>query len=296
MLGTIRGIIITLLMGLNLLILPTLVIIISLLKWLVPFKSGRKAIDHLTHEVMLSWWVSISTTLLKIANRSPITIRGNGELKQHGSYMLISNHRSWLDILVLQGVFNHKIPMLKFFMKQELLWTIPFGGLAVWFLGFPFMKRHSKAYLKKHPEQRDKDIETTRRTCERFKDQPVTMTNFVEGTRSTAQKRQDRTSPYQHLLAPKAGGIAFTMATMSESLHQLINVTIVYHNSNVNLWDYCCGKPQPITLIYDVVPIPDELRGDYYHDKPYRKQFQAWLNQVWRDKDALISKTQEETL
>ncbi|MEZ4565573.1 MAG: 1-acyl-sn-glycerol-3-phosphate acyltransferase [Desulfobacterales bacterium] len=35
------------------------------------------------------------------------------------SYLVISNHRSWTDIFVLQHIFNHRIPFLKFFLKKE---------------------------------------------------------------------------------------------------------------------------------------------------------------------------------
>ena len=62
----------------------------------------------------------------------------------------VSNHQSWVDILVLQKVFNRRIPFLKFFLKQELIW-VPLLGLAWWALEFPFMRRHSSAYLAAAP-------------------------------------------------------------------------------------------------------------------------------------------------
>ena len=36
-------------------------------------------------------------------------------------YMAMSNHQSWADIFVLLVTANHRIPLLKFFMKKELL-------------------------------------------------------------------------------------------------------------------------------------------------------------------------------
>jgi 1-acyl-sn-glycerol-3-phosphate acyltransferase len=41
---------------------------------------------------------------------------------------------------VLQRIFHGRIPFLKFFLKQELIW-VPVIGLAWWALDFPFMKR-----------------------------------------------------------------------------------------------------------------------------------------------------------
>jgi len=49
-----------------------------------------------------------------------------------------------VDILVLEKVFNRKVPMLKFFIKKELLWTLPVAGWAAWLLDFPFMERYHK--------------------------------------------------------------------------------------------------------------------------------------------------------
>ena len=44
-------------------------------------------------------------------------------------YLMTSNHQSWADILVLQKVTNRRVPSLKFFLKQELIW-VPLLGLA----------------------------------------------------------------------------------------------------------------------------------------------------------------------
>ncbi len=91
----------------------------------------------------------------------PIDVRGLEGLSTREWYLVVSNHQSWVDILVLQAVFNRRIPFLKFFLKQQLIW-VPFLGLAWWALDFPFMRRHSAAYLEKHPEERGKDLEATR--------------------------------------------------------------------------------------------------------------------------------------
>jgi 1-acyl-sn-glycerol-3-phosphate acyltransferase len=289
--GYIKGVIAATLLVLNLTILPTLVILFTFIKWILPSKRLHKSFDHLTHVTMPWIWVNTNSAILRFANSSKITVIPKGELILDDWYLLICNHQSWLDILIIQGVFNQKIPMLKFFLKQSLIWSIPIGGLACWCLDFPFMKRYTKEQLRKNPEIRAKNIETARKSCEKFKKHPVTITNFVEGTRSTPEKRLERKSPFKHLLIPNAGGIAFSMATMNEQLHKLVNTTIVYHAPPANLWQYICGKPQPITVYYEVLPIPAELRGDYYNDKEFRKEFQQWLNQQWQKKDELITET-----
>ncbi len=58
--------------------------------------------------------------------------------------------------------------------EQQLAW-VPFIGLACWALDMPFMKRYSRSYLIRHPERRGKDVETTRRSCEKFRAHPTTI-------------------------------------------------------------------------------------------------------------------------
>lgn len=286
-----RGILALLIMVINLLIIPILVIIVALLQKIMPIKSVSKWLYHLSHHLMPETWVDINTFAMKLASPTPLDIHSQGELSRNGWYFLICNHQSWLDILILQRVFQRKIPMLKFFMKQELLWTLPIGGLACYLLDFPFMKRHSKDYLKKHPEQRNKDIETTRESCEKFKTQPITIMNYLEGTRFTKEKQKARKSPYKHLLPPKAGGMAFVLATLEDQIQFIIDTTIIYHTEEPTFWNFLMGRIPNITVFYNVLPVPQNLRGNYYENKEFRKVFQQWLNQRWQTKDTLIEIT-----
>ena len=118
-------------------------------------------------------------------------------LARHEWYLMTSNHQSWADILVLQKVTNRRVPSLKFFLKQELIW-VPLLGLAWWALDFPFMKRYSRAQLEKRPELKGKDMETTRKACEKYAHYPVSVMNFFEGTRFTEEKHRQQNSPYRH--------------------------------------------------------------------------------------------------
>lgn len=84
--------------------------------------------------------------------------------------------------MVLCCVFKDRIPMPKFFLKQQLLY-VPFIGMACWALDMPFMRRYSREYLLRHPHKRGQDLATTRRSCEKFRAVPTTVVNYVEGTR-----------------------------------------------------------------------------------------------------------------
>ena len=100
-------------------------------------------------------------------------------------------------------------------------------GLAWWALDFPFMRRYTKDYLRKHPEMKGKDTETIREACQIFKRAPASIINFLEGTRFTAAKKEKQNSPYRHLLMPKAGGIAGVLSEMGDRMAGIINITII---------------------------------------------------------------------
>jgi 1-acyl-sn-glycerol-3-phosphate acyltransferase len=134
-------------------------------------------------------WISHQRHQLKdLSTRSTWDVRGVDQLQEKDWYLVLSNHQSWVDILVLQKVLNRRIPMLKFFLKKELIW-VPFLGLAWWALDFPFMKRYSKKFLAANPHLKGKDLDRTKKACEKFKHTPVSVMNFVEGTRFTPGKK-----------------------------------------------------------------------------------------------------------
>jgi 1-acyl-sn-glycerol-3-phosphate acyltransferase len=154
------------------------------------------------------------------------------------------------------------------------------------------MRRYTKAEIAKNPELKGKDIEKTRQACEKFRHNPVTIINFLEGTRFTSTKHAQQQSTYQHLLMPKAGGLAFTLAAMNGQLHSLLDVTIYYPEGRPTYWDYACGKVGRIQVHVRELPIPQAMLGDYSNDADFREQFQAWVNQIWQEKDTLLEQMQ----
>ena len=163
-------------------------------------------------------------------------------------------------------------------------------GAAWWALDFPFMKRFSKAYLEKHPEMKGKDIDTTRAACEKFKDMPTSVMNFLEGTRFTQTKYDEQNSPFNYLLKPKAGGMAFAMSAMGDQFRSILDVTIHYPDGIPTFWDFMQGKMPRCTVSIEEKIIPEELRGgDYENDMEYRATFQAWVQKLWEDKDAKLT-------
>lgn len=201
--------------------------------------------------------------------------------------MVIANHQSWVDIVILQRVLNRKIPFLKFFLKKELIF-VPFLGLAWWALDFPFMRRYSTAQLRKNPKLRGKDIEITRKACAKFKSKPVSVMNFVEGTRFKADKHRQQNSQFKHLLKPKAGGLAFALSAMGEHIHKLVDVSIYYPEKVPSYWDYISGQVKEVHVHINVSEIPAAMRGDYMKDREFKIAFQEQLNQLWLKKDQTL--------
>ncbi|BCM34778.1 acyltransferase [Escherichia coli] len=234
-------------------------------------------------------WCEGLAVLLHLNPHLQWEVHGLEGLSKKNWYLLICNHRSWADIVVLCVLFRKHIPMNKYFLKQQLAW-VPFLGLACWALDMPFMKRYSRAYLLRHPERRGKDVETTRRSCEKFRLHPTTIVNFVEGSRFTQEKHLQTHSTFQNLLPPKAAGIAMALNVLGKQFDKLLNVTLCYPDNNRQpFFDMLSGKLTRIVVHVDLQPISDELHGDYINDKSFKRHFQQWLNSLWQEKDRLLT-------
>jgi 1-acyl-sn-glycerol-3-phosphate acyltransferase len=234
-------------------------------------------------------WIAGNNAVLAVTQDTAWRLQGVEGLEHEGWYLVVCNHQSWADILVLQRVFTGRVPFLKFFLKRELVW-VPIMGLAWWALDFPFMRRYAPSVLARHPELRGKDLETTRRACERFRTMPVSILNFLEGTRFTEEKHARQGSPYRHLLKPKAGGIGFVLGAMGDRLRTLLDVTIVYPRGARSFWDFLCGRVPEVVVRAEQVEIPAELAGiDYVSDGEARARVQAWVGDLWLRKDATIA-------
>lgn len=285
--GPIKGIVSMLLISLNTILICIPLFAVALLKLLLPVKAIRAFFNRIL-DGLATTWISINNGIHALTKKIRWQVEGLESLKRDDWYLVLSNHQSWADILVLQKVFNRRIPFMKFFLKQELIW-VPVIGLGWWALDFPFMKRYSKSYLAKHPEMKGKDMETTRKACEKFRTMPVSIMNFVEGTRYTPGKAKHTQSPFKHLLKPKAGGAGFVLTAMGEQLHRILDVTIVYPQKAHSFWDFLCGKVTDVRVHIRSLPVTKELVGNYEDDKDYRVRFQAWLNELWLEKDQRIS-------
>lgn len=262
-------------------------ILLALVK-LVPIAPLRRGITRVLMAIGENW-VSVNSWLFAHGGSIDWRVRGIENLSDEHWYLVIPNHQTWVDILLLQKVFNRRIPFLKFFIKRQLIW-FPVLGLAWWGLDMPFMKRYSPSYIARHPEKKGKDLETTRKACEKFRTTPTSVINFIEGTRFSEQKREARNSPHKHLLAPRAGGLAVAMSSMGTLFNSILDVTVVYPDGPAKFWDLCCGTH--ILAVVDVQerPVDPKLAtGDYQGDRDFRRFVHRWLNEMWTEKDKRLA-------
>jgi 1-acyl-sn-glycerol-3-phosphate acyltransferase len=284
------GIIALTLYVINIIVFPILVLVFGIIFKFTPVASWRNAGRKFINECLVVTWIRINNFIILLTTPTRWDISGTGTLRKNDKYLLICNHQSWVDILILQKVFGTKIPLLTFFMKKQLLWMLPFAGWACWAMEFPFMQRPSKSYLKKHPEKKGYDIEAMKHFCQRFKHQPITVISFIESTRFTTEKKHRQHSPYKHLLKPRASTPSVVLASMGDVLKHIINVTIIYPDGKKGLWDFVSGKVKKIIVRYEILPIDPNICGDYENDREFRVRFQNWLNQLWQKKDDLLDK------
>lgn len=291
--GPLKGSLIILIILINTLFWMPILVIGALLKLIIPLKPVRKITTQLSIASATNW-VSINSSLFTLFHHIRWEVDGLEGLDRNGWYLINSNHQSWADIPIVQKVLNRRVPMLKFFLKQELIW-VPVLGICWWALDFPFMKRYSAEQVRKNPSLAGKDLETTRKACEKFKTTPVSVFNFLEGTRNTPEKHARQSSPFKHLLKPKAGGAAFVLGSMGEQMHTMLDITIVYPENSNSAWDLICGRISYVKVNIRQIEIPHQFLGkDYGSDETFKTEFQAWLNQLWENKDALIEQMKSE--
>lgn len=271
---------------LNTIFWTSLLFLVAIPKLALPMRACQQAFARLS-VALANCWICVNNLNLRLVNRVRWEIQGLAGLKKDAWYLLVANHQSWMDILVLQKALLGRVPFLRFFIKKNLIW-MPFLGQAWWVMDFPFLRRYSKAQLRKNPGLAKKDLKAISRACEKFKLLPTTVMVFAEGSRVTAAKRAHQESPYAHLLKPKVGGIARTLKAMGGHLDAVLNVTVAYPQGVKGFWQFICSKHETVRVKVENISVKS---------LPFRQggqagggshQVQEWLNGLWRDKDHLL--------
>ncbi len=283
----IRGVITAILLVLNVVLWSIFLYPLIFLKFVIPNQAFRRLLT-LPIVKFAENWVTCNDVNLYLFQKIHFDIEGVTGLDKNKSYLVCSNHQSWVDILMLQHALNRRIPFMRFFVKQELAYIPLLGGIW-WALDFPFMKRYSREYLEKHPEKRGTDLKTTKAACEKFRGSRICVLNFLEGTRLTPSKFAKQKSPFKNLLSPKSGGIAFVLEAMGTQFDSLIDVTLVYPKGAPTMMKMCFGQLPEVIIRVRKIPIPKELlQGDYLNNSVFRESMQNWVREIWEHKDRLI--------
>ena len=288
-----RGTVALLALLLNTLLWCSVLFVLALVRLALPFTAVRRVLDPWLNAVATTW-VAGNSAWMRLTQRTQWDVQGIEDLSYRDWYLVLCNHQSWADIFVLQHLLNRRVPMLKFFIKHELIY-VPVIGLAWWALDFPFMRRHSEAELRAHPEKREQDIEAARRACAKFALVPTSVMNFVEGTRFTPAKHAAQKARWKHLLNPKAGGLAMALSVLGGQFHSMLDVTIVYPDGVPGFWDFLCGRTRRIIVRVRRREIPADCRGNDQGEPPagFRKHVLRWLLDLWAEKDELIERLKQ---
>lgn len=254
------------------------------------FKQSKK-VDETNIKITNSW-LSVNNWLIDhvlVNTQWDISIDDDLDLNMQGRYLMMCNHQSWVDTTVNQYFGLTRMPLTRFFTKWELIF-IPFVGQAFKILGFPMMKRHSKEQIAKNPELKHRDMEEARKSCEQLLSQPFTLLNYLEGTRFTAEKHAQQKSTFTNLLKPKAGGLALALNILGDQIDALVDMTIVYPDGVPGYGEFWLGEVPRIAVNLRKIDIPAWVAGgNYEEDAEFREKFQQWVDQIWTEKDQLIS-------
>ncbi len=276
-------------MAVNTIICCVPIYLLALPRALIPIPRVRVIIGAGMTRVVDAW-VGANRLMLKALSVTNVlvTMQLDEPLSRDSWYVVISNHQSWSDILVLQDTFLGRIPPLKFFVKQQLIW-IPFLGIAMWLLGFPYVRRYSREALAREPGLRRHDQQTTQRASETFKHHPTSVLNFMEGTRFSRSKHEFQQSKYNNLLMPKTGGFGYVIAALGDRVQHILDVTIVYPNAAPTFWEFISGQCPDVHVEISSRVAPTALSGTH-HELPSlaREALHNWVDELWSQKDRRI--------
>ena len=225
----------------------------------------------------LSGWVACAAAMasaLRVVRLRQEFAPDSPALRSDAWYLLVCNHQSWADILVLVFAFRRRTPPFKFFTKRALIW-LPLIGIALWLLDFPYVRRYGSERLRANPALREEDRRAVRDVCAVIRERPTSVLNFLEGTRFTEAKRRAQGSPYQALLKPKVGGLLLVRDGLAERLRAVVDTTIHYPGGAPGFWDFLCGRRPVCDVHVRVLPTPE---GD-------RDALRDWVDALWAEKD-----------
>jgi 1-acyl-sn-glycerol-3-phosphate acyltransferase len=236
----------------------------ALLKAVLPIVAVKRTCDACTDECYRTA-VRVNAWLLEGVLGLKFNVIGQLPQGRLQRMLVISNQRSWFDILALQTLIVPRGPIIKFLIKKELIY-VPVVGWICLALNFPRLTRGQQ------PGGREKDFDSVTSAVMELDNSPFALLNFIEGTRFTSAKRDSNTSRYQHLLNPKTGGFRIMPENLPHA--DIIDVTLIYPRE-MNFWECLSGRLKQLDVHVSC------SKADDISD------INQWVNARWDEKEAL---------
>lgn len=249
---------------LNLLLGLCVLVPISIINLLLPFYPIFGVCSHIVKH-LYRWCVCVDSFWMRRVVGIELLVEGESNL--HAAPIVICNHQSWFDIPLIQDVISRRGPMVKFLVKEELVW-VPIIGWICLALNFPRLKRSNKR------EDRKADFSIIEKTT-KSRGKEGALLIFPEGTRFTKEKHAKQQSPYKHLLKPKAGGLR-VIKNNSDPETPLIDITIDYGDVRPNIWRCLHGNPSRIRVNVEYFTLAE------------LDDLESWINNRWHQKDLIL--------
>jgi len=246
-------------------------VVLEIVRLLVPptTRSVRRIAARMYHLAVRTdnWWLR---RVVGVQWNIPAADVGPGRIA-----VVISNHRSWSDTLLVQSVICAHGPILKFLAKQELVY-VPILGIIVLSFEFPRLKRKA-SQAQSEEQRRESDRARVTEAALSLRETRAALLSFVEGTRFTEAKRIELNSPFQHLLPPRAGGFSAIVDAVRDHDAVVVDLTLNYE-PDVSFWQFIGGVHTHVTIHAASFPA-DQLPGD----------LRGWLWQRWEEKEGLLA-------
>lgn len=248
--------------------------LLAVVRMLTPVRQARSALTG-SMDGIVTCWVSGNAWLIRLLRLIEIKTTIEGVLDNRSIWwILTSNHQSWSDVIIIQVALLNLAPPIKFFTKRELIW-VPFVGLAMWLLRFPYVQRHMSESSGRNSSVYEKNRRNMSRAAEQFLHRPISVLSFLEGTRFTAGKHQSQSSPFRHLLVPRTGGLLFTINALGSKTSKIVDLTLNYEGAVPGFWDLLCGRCKAVNIFIQPVEMTDQTQSN-------PKEF---VNDLWKRKD-----------
>ena len=135
--------------------------------------------------------------------------------------LITSNHQSWVDIFVLLTIFQHRLPVMIFIMKKQLLY-LPLFGTSSYLIGCPMLSRSGHR----------KDLKLIQKSVSRF--QHACYVLFPEGTRLKQPE-----PPYTYLQKPKPLGVSAILKSQHNTKWLDCHI---YYETTPSFYDFLMGR------------------------------------------------------